>query len=85
MNTLAVTGSKFKSKVRSSKGLIPPDAAEEAAAADVAAEGPRDEVEPITFIAISPTCNKKSNRKYCVIVDKETRERIREMEKYGDT
>jgi hypothetical protein len=54
---LAVTGSKFKSKVRSSKGLIPPAAAEETAADDAAAE-PRDEVEPITLIAMRPTCSK---------------------------
>jgi hypothetical protein len=58
LHTLAVTGSKFKSKVRSSKGLIPPDAAEEIAAAEVTAEGPRVEVEPMTLIAISPTYTK---------------------------
>jgi hypothetical protein len=58
--TLAVTGSKFKSKVRSSKGLIPPPAAEETAAAEVAAAEPRDEVAPITLMAISPTCDIKS-------------------------
>ena len=59
--TLAVTGSKFKSKVRSSKGLIPPAAAEETAAADIAAAGPRDEVEPITLMAMRPTWSRRSN------------------------
>jgi hypothetical protein len=58
LHTFAVTGSKFKSKVRSSKGLMPPDATE-AAAALLAAAAPSDAAEPMTLMAMRPTCDEK--------------------------